>query len=169
MNYVLKRRDEIITVIDCADDGSDYKFHQKLINPELAPLHDAGNFDWLKQWWKRRSVPISQGNIRQMLEKKGLLGPEDYLLRNLGLSLTDYYWISPLDSGMTWNEVNLFDNDFHGDILLGEAGGDSDEIPHYTPNGSLQGTLEKSWTILNGERGLLKGNRDHYLPKVLMK
>lgn len=161
MNYVLKRKDEIITIIDFADDGSVYKFHQKFINPELAPLHDAGNFDWLKQWWKRRSVPISQGNIRQMLEKKGLLGPEDYLLRNLGLSLTDYYWISPLDSGMTWNEVNLFDNDFHGDILLGEAGGDGDEIPHYTPNGSLQGTLEKSWTILNGERGLLKGNRDH--------
>ena len=121
MNYVLKRKDEIITVIDFADDGSVYKFHQKLINPELAPLHDEGNFDWLKQWWKRRSVPISQGNIRQMLEKKGLLGPEDYLLRNLGLSLTDYYWISPLDSGMTWNEVNLFDNDFRGDILLGES------------------------------------------------
>lgn len=45
--------------------------------------------------------------------------------------------------------------------MLGEAEGDDDEIPHYTPNGSLQGTLEKSWTILNGERGLLKGNRDH--------
>lgn len=161
MNYVLKRKDEIITIIDFADDGSVYKFHQQLINPELAPLHDVNNFDWLKQWWKRRSIPISQGNIRQMLENKGLLGPEDYLLRNLGLSLTDYYWISPLDSGMTWKEVNLFDNDFHGNILFGEVEGDNDEIPHYTPNGSLQGTLEKSWTILNGERGLLKGNRDY--------
>lgn len=162
MNYVLKRKDEIITIIDFADDGSVYKFHQKLINPELAPLHDVKNFDWLKQWWKRRSIPISQGNIRQMLERKGLLGPEEFLLKNLGLSLTDYYWISPLDSGMTWKDVNLFDNEFHGNILLGEAEDESnDEVAHYTPNGSLQGTLEKSWTILNGERGLLKGNRDN--------
>lgn len=162
MNYVLKRKDEIITIIDFADDGSVYNFHQKLVNPVLAPLHDVNNFDWLKQWWKRRSIPISQGNIRQMLEKKGLLGTEDFLLKNLGLSLTDYYWISPLDSGMTWKDVNLFDNDFHGNILFSETdGGNNDDLPHYTPNGSLQGTLEKSWTILNGERGLLKGNRDN--------
>lgn len=161
MNYVLKRKDEIITIIDFADDGSVYKFHQKLVNPELAPLHDANNLNWLKQWWKRRSVPISQGNIRQMLEKKGLLGPEDFLLKNLGLSLTDYYWISPLDSGMTWKDVNLFENDFHGNIMFREAEDENDDMPHYTPNGSLQGTLEKSWTILNGERGLLKGNRDN--------
>ncbi len=161
MNYVLKRKDEIITIIDFADDGSVYKFHQKLVNPELAPLHDTDNLNWLKQWWKRRSVPISQGNIRQMLEKKGLPGPEDFLLRNLGLSLTDYYWISPLDSGMTWKDVNLFENDFHGNIMFREAEDENDDMPHYTPNGSLQGTLEKSWTILNGERGLLKGNRDN--------
>ena len=32
MNYVLKRKDEIITVIDFADDGSVYKFHKKYIN-----------------------------------------------------------------------------------------------------------------------------------------
>lgn len=102
MNYVLKRKDEIITVIDFADDGSVCKFHQKLINPELVTLHDDNNFNWLKQWWKRRSIPITQGNIRQMLENKGLLGTEDFLFTNLGLSLTDYYWISPLDSRMTW-------------------------------------------------------------------
>lgn len=162
MNYVLKRKDEIITIIDFADDGSVYKFHQNLVNPELAPLHNADNFNWLKQWWKRRSIPISQGNIRQMLEKKGLLGPEDFLFKNLGLSLTDYYWISPLDAGMTWKDVNLFDNDFHENIFLSEADDENyDDLPYYTPNGSLQGTLEKSWIILNGERGLLKGNRDN--------
>lgn len=82
MNYVLKRKDEIITVIDFADDGSVYKFHQKLINSELAPLHDDNNFSWLKQWWKRRAILITQGNIGQMLEKKGLLGPEDFLFKN---------------------------------------------------------------------------------------
>lgn len=163
MIYVLRRKDDIVTLVDFLEDGSVYKFRQDLVNPELAPLHDPRNHDWLRQWWKRRAVPISQGHIRSMLEAKGLLGPEDFLLRNLGLSLTDYYWISPLDSGLTWKDVNLFENEFHGDILIGADEKESeDEIPHYTPNGSLQGSLEKSWTILQGERGLLKGNRDQY-------
>ncbi len=162
MKYVLKRKDEIITVVDFLEDGTVYKFVPQIVNPQLAPLHDANNREWLKQWWKRRAVPISQGHIRSMLEEKGLLGPEDFLLKNLGLSLTDYYWISPLDSGITWKDVNLFENDFHGNIEIGEEDyKNSEEFPHYTPNGSLQGTLEKSWTILNGERGLLKGNRDY--------
>ena len=163
MLYVLKRKDQIITLVDFLEDGSVYKFHQDLVHPELAPLHDVKNHDWLKQWWKRRSVPISQGHIRSMLAKKGLLGPEDFLLKNLGLSLTDYYWISPMDSGLTWKDVNLFDNAFHGDILISaDVNEKKEEIPHYTPNGSLQGSLEKSWTILHGERGLLKGNRDQF-------
>ncbi len=163
MLYVLKRKDEIITLVDFLEDGSVYKFHQDLVNPELAPLHNPDDHDWLKQWWKRRSVPISQGHIKNMLEKKGLLGPEDFLLKNLGLSLTDYYWISPMDSGLTWKDVNLFDNKFHGDILIGADKNEKEnEISHYTPNGSLQGSLEKSWIILDGERGMLKGNRDQF-------
>ena len=163
MLYVLKRKDDIVTLIDFMEDGTIYKFHQELVNPELAPLHDTGNHDWLKQWWQRRAVPISQGHIRQFLEKKGLIGPEDYLLKNLGLSLTDYYWISPLDSGLTWKDVNLFENEFHEDIFIGRESVEEDKvIPHYTPNSSLQGSLEKCWTILDGERGMIKGNRDQY-------
>ena len=50
MLYVLKRKDDIVTLIDFMEDGTIYKFHQKLVNPELAPLHDTGNHDWLKQW-----------------------------------------------------------------------------------------------------------------------
>lgn len=163
MLYVLKRKDETITLIDFLEDGSVYRFHHDLIRPELAPLHDPGNQDWLKQWWRRRSVPLSQGGIKNMLEKKGLLGPEDFLLKNLGLSLTDYYWIAPMDSDLTWKDVNLYENEFHGDIFIGgEEKEEESAIPHYTPNGSLQGSLEKSWTILNGERGLIKGNSDRF-------
>ncbi len=162
MNYVLKRKDEVITIINFTEDGKVYRFHQDLVNPELAPMHDSKNYNWLREWWSRRSVPISQGNIRKMLEEKGLLGPEDYLLKNLGLSLTDYYWISPVDSGMMWKDVNLFENEFRGNIFIGdEIQYSNQNFPHYTPNGSLQGTLEKSWMIMNGERGLLKGNRNY--------
>lgn len=161
--YIFKRKDEPIAIINLTEDGSivNYKLNSK--NEELAPLHTEGSTNWLKEWWKRRAVPIEQGHIKTMLEKKGLLSPEDFLVKNLGLSLTDYYWISPVDSGLKWKDVNLFVNEFYDDInIAGETQRDSHIVPHYTPNSSLQGTLGKCWTIRNGKRGMIKGNRDYF-------
>jgi len=73
---------------------------------------------WLAKWWNERSVPISQGRVSQMLREKGLISPNSYLFKNLGLSLDDYYWIRPADSNLRWEDVNLFDNDFKENILM---------------------------------------------------
>lgn len=162
MLYYLKRKNENIALIDFSPNGDIYEVH-KIMNYELCPLHMPNDFNWLKRWWRRRSVPISQGNIRFQLEKKGLLGSEEFLFKNLGLSLTDYYWICPVNSELTWENINFFDNKFVENIMIGEIGNIlQDGMPHFTPNCSLQGTLEKSWVIINGERGLLKGNSNNY-------
>lgn len=159
--FLLKRFDEDIAVLSLSEEGHilDYKIVKK--NEALAPLHDPKSTDWLRSWWSRRAVPISQGHIKSLLEKMGFSCSEEYLVKNLGLSLTDYYWICPAGSGLKWEQVNLFTNDFHDDInISGEEPDAMDEIPHYTPNGSLQGTLDKCWTIRNGKRVMIKGNRD---------
>lgn len=160
--YILKRKDDDIAVINITEEGAitDYRLIEE--NSRLAPLHDKGSTDWLKSWWKRRAVPIEQGHIKGMLEKRGLWGPEDFLVKNLGLSLTDYYWISPIGTKLKWKEVNLFINEFHDDInIAGDEEENQSDIPHYTPNGSLQGSLGKCWTIRNKKRGMIKGNRDN--------
>lgn len=157
--YLLKRKDEDIAILGMGVDGSIQRY--EVLNSELAPLHTPNSTDWLRKWWARRSVPISQGHIRKMLAEKGLFGPEEYLMKNLGLSLTDFYWICPLDRNISWKDVNLFENAFHEDIMIGSEISDTpNAVPHYTPNGSLQGTLEKCWTVRHGRRGMLKGNRD---------
>ena len=51
------------------------------------------------------------------VQYRGLISTGEYLLRNLGLSLTDHYWIKPIDSSLKWAEVNLFDNDFRDNII----------------------------------------------------
>ena len=156
--YVLKRKDEDVAILGMNEDGTIQRY--RLINEDLAPLHDPKSNDWLKKWWSRRSVPIAQSHIKEMLIRKDLVGPEEYLMKNLGLSLTDYYWICPNNHTLCWKDVNLFENAFHEDITIGSEVPDTpDDIPHYTPNGSLQGTLEKCWTIRKGERGMIKGNR----------
>lgn len=161
MNYYLKRKNELLTIVDIDSDGTISNFSKLLKNPELAPFHDINDYNWLKKWWSQRSIPVNQDGIKQILQRKGFETPKEYLLQNLGLSLTDYYWMQPIDSDLKWEDVNLFDNDFHENLLMASSIQESDTIPHYTPNGSLQGTLEKSWTIINGKRCLMKGNRDN--------
>ena len=164
MLYYLMRKNDLLTVVDVNDRGEIEKFEPVFKRPELAPLHDPKNQNWLKDWWNKRSIPVSQDGVKKMLEKKGFSTSEEYLTHNLGLSLTDYYWILPEGSSYSWEEINLYDNDFKDNLILStneEEPESMDDVPHYTPNGSLQGSLEKTWMILNGDRCLLKGNRDN--------
>ena len=108
---------------------------------------------------------ISQGNIRNFLHREGIPSSQIYLTRNLGLSMTDCYWIKPLESDLIWEKVNLFTNDFGsettypGSVLqTGWPGGCETGVYGFTPASSVQGELKKKWVIEEGERYLVKGN-----------
>ena len=158
------RKNERITVLDFSDDGVLLKVSSEITDPKLAPLeYRANKNDWLKKWWQERSIPLEQGAVAKMLSESDLLGPQDYLFNNLGLSLNDYYWICPLGSKLKWEDVNLYDNDFKDDLLVRRKDGSSGiakSTSGYSPNSSLQGQLEKTWQIRNGRRVLIKGNSD---------
>ena len=40
-------------------------------------------------------------------------------MKCFGLSLSDQYWIKPINSKLTWDKINFFNNKFSNDI--GEA------------------------------------------------
>lgn len=161
MQYTIMRKDDPITTAEFSEDGTMVRYDKEMAAPALAPLQSKAAANWLQQWWRDRSIPISQGKVAVMLKERGLLGPEDYLIRNLGLSLTDYYWIKPVHSGLTWQDVNLYRNPFRDDLFLRDPEQNKDASA-LTPNSSLQGQLEKTWMIDgNGNRILIKGNRDH--------
>ena len=118
MRYILMRRNDPVTMAEIGEDGSMIRFSENMMNPHLAPLQDKARPDWLKRWWDRRAIPIRQGNVRAYLKDHGFLTAGQYLTENLGLSLTDYYWIKPIESALTWRDVNLFENDFHENLLI---------------------------------------------------
>lgn len=131
--------------------------------PELLPLGGRKSPDELRGWWQRRAVPVSQGIVQRYLEQMGLPTPQAYLVRNLGLSLSDHYWIKPVDAALTWLDVSLFSNDFRdpvGALSFTQPAGDL-PVAHassYSPGSSLQGDLKKAWIISDGKRMLVKGN-----------
>ena len=75
------------------------------VNQELLPLGGNQSQQELKKWWDRRAVPVDQGNIKRILEQNGIFNAQSYLLRNLGISLIDHYWINPVDEMLEWKDI----------------------------------------------------------------
>ena len=76
----------------------------------------------LNEWWTDRSIPASRSGIRDALETLHLTSTKMLLIRCYGLSLSDQYWICPENSGLTWEQINFFENPFSddmGDVLFG--------------------------------------------------
>lgn len=111
----------------------------------------------LNDWWLHRSVPNTRPGMLAKLEDLGLSSTHSLPMRNLGLSLSDCYWLQPEGrDDLSWADINYFDNDFEGsglhgrDEWLGAVGLDS-------PDNTSEGELPKRWAIRNGQRVLIKG------------
>lgn len=159
--FTLMRKNEEVMVLQISEDGNISKIGKK-INKELIPLQNRTSERGVIEWWRDRAIPIKQGKVESMLKANGIETNGLFLTHNLGLSLTDYYWIKPFGSSLTWEKVNLFDNDFKENLLLGKIKYNDEEVEKYQPNSSLQGNLEKTWIIDDGTRCLIKGNHDVY-------
>lgn len=158
----MHRDDPICTIAIDPVSGAIHRVSKPLA-PELLPLGGSVDSAMLKKWWQHRAVPIGQGKIRRILEDLGIATPQEYLVKNLGLSLTDHYWIKPIDMELEWENVNLFTNDFRdpvGDMQFGQENAQTMELPAnaFSPSSSVQGELRKKWIIVDGKRYLVKGN-----------
>ena len=165
--YYLMHRNDIVTTL-AFDEVSGHILHiGKKVNIELMPPGANLSKSDLKGWWARRAVPLNQGNIRFLLQENKIPTTQNYLLLNLGMSLTDHYWINPVEKIYKWEDVNLFTNDFRdelGNYLFQDSLSDKHKILNlenrtvFYPSGSLQGELQKKWVIQNRKRYLIKAN-----------
>ncbi len=159
---LMHRNDPVCSITVDPLSGSMLRISKPTV-PELLPLGGFIDADALRKWWQRRAVPISQGNIQRILEHLEITTPQEYLVRNLGLSLVDHYWIKPLDMPLHWEDVNLFTNDFRdpvGDLQFGDRSPQALDLPRgaFSPSSATQGDLKKKWIIADGKRYLIKGN-----------
>ena len=111
-------------------------------------------------WWVGRSIPASRDGLRDILHKLGVCSPVILIDKCYGLSLSDQYWICPKNSGLTWETVNFFNNDFSkdiGEILFGHEPENAGHISLMSPDNTSDGQLRKKWVISDGKRYLIKG------------
>ena len=105
----------------------------------------------LQRWITNRCIPFTRQGLNRDLVT---MTPFEYMLQNMGLSLTDHYWICNIENVCTWESINLYVNDFKSRYSLNI----SDDI-NIVPSATLQGDLKKKWIIeQDGTRYLVKGN-----------
>lgn len=108
-------------------------------------------------WWRGRGIPAGRSPLaKKLLDTEAAL-PFELAVKNLGLSLSDQYWICPEESELNWHELNLFDNSFD-EPLANET--IEDAFALYHPDNTSDGALPKHWVLQRGERRLLKGGRE---------
>lgn len=132
-----------------------------VIDPERAPLgtvsrEGRGKASGLKAWWKHRSIPGSRAGMDEKLRTLGLADPSQIPFRNLGLSLSDQYWVCPVDHALCWGDINYFQNDFGS--LEEDWGVWLAEVGLSSPDNTSEGALPKRWLCRESERILLKGH-----------
>ena len=119
----------------------------------------------LNDWWVGRSIPASRDNIQAALLKMHVLQTTELLSKCYGLSLSDQYWVCPEDSGLSWEDVNFFDNLFStdvGDILFGHEPQTNACVNLMSPDNTSDGWLQKKWVIYDDKRLLMKSGSGPY-------
>ena len=113
-----------------------------IFNKEYLPLPAQKSSHYLYEWIEDRSVPITRHGVKSLLKEEQTINTGIYMLDNLGLSLTDCYWLVPAGKeNLKWNDVNLFYNDFSSAMILSNTNDvkqiyNSTKFSKYTPNSS---------------------------------
>lgn len=122
----------------------------------------------LNEWWFGRSIPASRSGIAAALERLGVQYSEQLLLKCYGLSLSDQYWMKPVDSELKWKNINFFENDFSddvGNVLFGQPAGQ--DIDLMSPCNTSDGWLKKKWKIIGTKRCLIKAGSNPYMQEPI--
>lgn len=145
----------------------------EVINEKMLPLYlkNTGN---VEKWLETRAIDCHRANSR-LLKKALRLAEKDDISTVLSVNaatITDNYWIKPLNSDLAYVDVR-FDNDYFANLALTgnydsfnrAANSKSSKTPELTNIGSF----EKCWKLRNGEWWMYKkANHDEMFSELFI-
>ena len=148
--YYLMHKDVKCALLDI-DDDLGYITEASILNQEHSPFNGNATEQLIKKWWEIRSVPASRSIMQEVIRKAGCLNSEIYLAKNLAISMTDAYWVKPVNAELSWANVNMW----------GLSAYNEGHIPYhndtsYDVNASLGGQMDKYWDLATNIPTLVK-------------
>lgn len=165
-NYILRSRNHDVAL--CTYDPNQTRFIKlEILDPLRVPFallgYQAKNnqLNTFNEWWGERAIPRERKDLRFRLDELDLLSPFELPFKSLGLSLSDQFWLCPIQENLCWSDVNFFDNSFELGSL--EANDSMCEwmnaVGLQSPDNTSEGMLSKRWICdESGHRLLLKGS-----------
>ena len=173
---VLMHKDVPVMDVVFADDyivsvGHVYnKDHLPIMDRMKDSKPKVGSFS---TWWQGRGIPKHRVGINELFSNIPPEYRKSAILQsmNLGLSLSDQYWIRPEGSDVSWEDVNYFHNDFGHQLENVCMNEESIMVPEDVcligPSSSLGGNQKKAWKIMDGRRYMIKESRQPYYQEAV--
>lgn len=137
---VLKHKNIDIALLDINNNGI-LAVHYLDENTHVhSPYLKKMSLEELQTWWNLRAIPNTRPDLKEILLSANCDSSQQYLLKNLALSLSDCYWVCPLTVELSWEQVNPYTNETSLSFLS-EA-----KNEHFTnnPHASLGGEMKKN-------------------------
>lgn len=152
MDYFIMSRDTIVAKWA----------HNKLavINDALLPLH-LNKFPNADVWLETRAIDTHRANSRLLKKALRLTEKDDVstVIQVNAATVTDTYWIKPLDSELFYADIK-FDNDYFSNLALRGTYDSFNRAANSkrskTPELTNIGSFEKCWKLIDGKWWMYK-------------
>lgn len=127
----------------------------EMVNESLLPLYlkNTGN---VHRWLETRAIDYHRANSRLLKKALRLTEKDDIstVITVNAVTITDSYWIKPLDSDLTYSDVR-FDSDYFSNLALNGTYDSFNRVANSktskTPELTNIGSFEKCWKLKNGQ------------------
>lgn len=153
-SYQLLNKDEVLSSFEISGEG----LLEKVENVKVS-----GNMPFwisnISEWLENRSAAKHRQFVKDLLKKCGAESISGFISLTNCLSLQDTLWVRAEDSELTWDKVNLFDNEFSEvmtHLAFDGTGLYGAKIRTTSPELTTDGNYDKCWVRRNGDTILLK-------------
>ena len=127
----------------------------EIINEKLLPLYFRYSHNVFK-WIKSRAIDSKRPNSRLLKKALRMTAKDDIsvVLSVKAATITDNYWIKPINSDLTYVDVR-FDNDYCSNLALTGNYDSFNRVANSktskTPELTNTGSFEKCWKLIKGQ------------------
>ena len=150
-----------------------YDDNLEIINKNLLPLFFQYSHDVFKLI-KSRAIDSKRPNSRLLKKALRMTAKDDIstVLSVNAATITDNYWIKPINSDLTYADVR-FDNDYFANLALTGNYDSFNRVANSktskTPEFTTIGSFEKCWKLKNGQWWMYKkANHDELFSELFI-
>ena len=152
MDYLILSKDTVVAKWE-----NDYF---TVLNDALLPLY-LKNTQNVRKWLETRAIDCHRAHSRLLKKALRLTEKDDLstVLAANAATITDNYWVKPIDSDLTYSDVR-FDNDYFSSLALTGSYDSFNRAANQkspkTPELTNTGSFEKCWKLHDGKWQMYK-------------